>query len=249
MGNISWINGQTNILYWLVIFIAIIYVVFRLLRSRYGYGGIIGVLGNILGYFPTVVHEFGHVVGCKLFFGRVDDIVLVHTRKNQKTHGAYGYAVTYNKGRIARTVKTFLGYMFPPLVLLSIIYLNGVNKLTVVFIVLGLASVYLLVKTSNKLPVLLNLGMLSIMVYLLVSGGYLEGNISIILSIVVSVLLGLLLGETVFSMYNMVLLWLTKSDSWDGYLIKEYIYLPIIVSIFLWYIFTGYVLYLTYMIM
>ena len=132
---------------WVVIAVAVLYNVFKLINPH---KGVTGFFGNIMGYFPTIVHEFGHVIGCKLMFGRVDDIVLVHTRKNQQKGGAYGYAVTYNKGRIARTVKAFLGYVFPPLLLGLFIYLNSVNLVVVAFLILILGSLYLLVKTSNK---------------------------------------------------------------------------------------------------
>lgn len=225
-----------------ILAVGIIYITLKMYARP---KGLLGVVGNVMGYFPTIVHEFGHVIGCKAMLGRVDNIVLVHTRKNQERHGAYGYAVTYNQGRIARAFKTYLGYVFPPLVLFIFIYLNSVEMVSVAFLMIIIGSIYLIVKTSNKVPVMANMVVMGVITYLVTRGGLLEGYDLIIISIIFSMFIGLLLGETLFSMINMIKLLINKDTTWDGYVIKKAILMPVTLTILMWYVINGYLIYQT----
>lgn len=242
----DFLSGSVELSIVLIIVIGLLYVT---IKNVFKGKGILPFIGNIMGYFPTVVHEFGHVIGCKLMFGRVGDIVLLHTRKNQEIKGAYGYAVTYNKGRVARAFKAFLGYLAPPVLVYLIVYLNSVERVSVALIILLIGSLYLLIKTSNKLPVMVNMGVIGVITYVVLNEGILEGYGMVVVGITLSLLIGLLLGETVFSMINMWRMWWGNHTTWDGYVIKKEVLMPVILTIIAWYLSIGYILYLTIIIL
>lgn len=209
---------------YLIIAIGLLYVLLRFTHRR----GLLGTVGGIVGYIPTIIHELGHVLVCKLFLGKVEDIVIIHLRRNQEKRGAYGYAITYNKGKIASALKAFSGYLTPPFVLLGVLYLNSIERLYIALILALVVTLYIIYKTSNKIPVIISVLITTIVLVILTTNG-------LIVEDMVNVFLGLLLGEVLLTLIKLPKF--KNTGGWDGSFIREEVMIPQTVSILMWYIF------------
>src|SRR5699024_3653197 len=72
----------------------------------------------ILGYFPILIHEMGHVIANKLSGGKPKDLAVVWRRKERMETGRQGYAITGSKSGWNQFITTLFDYIMLPLMLI-----------------------------------------------------------------------------------------------------------------------------------
>lgn len=196
----------------------------------------------ILGFIPVLIHELGHALTARLTGGKVIDIHMIMTHREQTKQGAQGYAKTIPRNRLSAILMTFMGYIMPPLIFyLGIILI--LNKLSVIYLlILALGVLFYLSKTRQIFIPLLML------VIILFTGYDLSirstSMVNDVLNIGFNVILGLLLGEMVQSILITGKMCLSRNgSSWDGKTLFKLTFIPSFVWFFIWSGFSVFVIY------
>lgn len=193
-------------------------------------------------FFPVLIHELGHAITAQVIGGKVEDIRMVLTYRQQQATEKQGYAVTKANSKMKFVFITFFGYIAAPLMLYSGVYLAA-KDMTAIFLFLCILSLlFYFVKTTQKwIPIILIL-LVIYACYNLIYNDY--KPITISTSIVYNLLLGLLAGETIQSIIitTKVTFSRTKSE-WDGYAMQKLTFIPTYFWWLAWTLFSVYMLY------
>lgn len=226
------INNFSNVSFNIYILLAVALVFLILHKLRYL--PVLSTISIFFSFFPVLIHELGHAFAAQIIGGRVDDIRMVLSQKQQQESGKQGYAITRAKNKFQFMVITFFGYVAPPLMLFSGVYF-AYKDMTFIFLFLCIIFLvfYFAMTTQKWIPLIL-----------LIAVGYACYNIIIqhhslvtsSTSIIYNMLLGLLLGETVQSIIITTKTNFSKKPSeWDGSAMRS---LTLIPSTFWWLLWT-----------
>lgn len=192
------------------------------------------IISNILMFYPTLIHEFGHIISTKLLGGKVDDVVINLRTSEIKRTSSLGYALTANRNMFRQSISAFWGYPFP-MVMVFLFMVLLVNKWDMYWYgIMAIIFVYYTFKTSKKaFPIVIVIIMLSLM-YLTYTGRLNGIDFHPYVLTVPFILNGLLIGESLISMFNMFRL--MGNDGYDANAIKKYLYIPETITVLMWYI-------------
>lgn len=232
--SITILNGSVEVYSWLIIGLAVLYVILTFNRHKPRFGNI----SVWVGFYPTLVHEFGHIVVCKLLFGKVYDVVLKYTYRGVRETGVMGVVTFAHRNRLFEAIATYFGYVFPPLFVLLGLWLNSIGLFSIYLVINLIMVIYFVFKTSHVATTVMSFILAGVLVYF---REYL--NLDIIYVVLFNISLGFLLGEVLFSFKNMIEIYIYGSDGWDGRLIRNAIYIPITLTILSWFVLIGYLVY------
>lgn len=209
------------------------------------------ILKNIsilLGFIPVLTHELGHAMTARFTGGRVDDIHMILTHRNQTKTGAQGYAKTVPRNRLNAILTVFAGYLAPPLMFYLGVVLIAYHYSTIYIAILLFGTLFYLVHTRQIFIPLI------IMVFLLSTGYHLSmrqmGIPYNLINIFYNVILGLLLGEMIQSMLIIGRLILRGNRQfWDGKALFNLTLIPSVVWFCIWLFLTCFSIYQSYLLM
>lgn len=215
---------------YIMIITSILYFIIALYSQKRGRT----FIGNCILFFPTLIHEFGHVLSTKLLGGYISDVVINLRNSEIKRTSALGWAGTHNKNKLTQSISAFFGYPFPIIMFTLFIILLS-NKLTIIwYIIISLIFIYYTFKTSKKSLPLFIVILMGLLIYLTYSGKISNESLQPLILFIPYILNGMLLGETFISMYNMMRL--RNKEGYDALVIKNYIHIPQTLTIILWYV-------------
>lgn len=221
-------NVSLNI--YIICMIALCFLILHKLRNR----RILSTISVYFSFFPVLIHEIGHAFAAQIIGGRVDDIHMVLSHKQQQLTGKQGYATTRANSKFKFMVITFFGYVAPPLMLFSGVYL-AYKDMTFIFLFLCIIFlVFYFAMTKQKWIPLVLLLVVGYVCYNIVVQHY--SLVTISTSVIYNILLGLLLGETIQSIIITTKTNFSKNHSeWDGSAMKS---LTLIPTTFWWLLWT-----------
>lgn len=214
--------SNVNLNVYIITIVALLFLILFKLRHI----SVLSSISVIFSFFPVLIHELGHAFAAQIIGGRIDDIRMVLSHKQQQESGKQGYAVTRAKNKFQFIIITFFGYVAPPLMLFSGVYFAHKDM---TFIFLSLCIIFLVfyfVMTTQKWIPLILLMIVGYACYNIVIQHY--SMITSSTSIIYNVLLGLLLGETIQSIIITTKTnFSNKSTEWDGSAMRKLTFLPI----------------------
>lgn len=234
------ISSFSNV--FLNIYIVLITTIAFLILHKFRTIPIVRNISIATSFFPVLIHELGHAITAQIVGGKVEDIRMVLTYRQQQATEKQGYAVTKANSKMKFMFITFFGYIAAPLMLYSGIYLAA-KGMTAIFLFLCIISLlFYLVKTTQKWIPLILILLVVYACYNLIYNDY--KPITISTSIVYNLLLGLLAGETIQSIIitTKTTFSRTKKD-WDGYAMQRLTFIPVYFWWLIWTLFSMYVLY------
>lgn len=206
---------------WLVVSIAILFIVLHYLRRF----PIIRNISIAFSFIPVLIHELGHAITATLTRSTVSNIHITLTNYGLNKTSSQGFAQTAPRGWLSNILITFMGYVAPPIMFFLGFYFVEHDKSYVYIAILILMGLYYLIKTDQKwIPII-------ILVILFYSGFQLTSD-HLSTSVYVmhwgySVFLGLLLGEMVQSILITTQLTFKNHDTeWDGSALKDITLIP-----------------------
>lgn len=181
-----------------------------------------------LSYLPTLLHEFGHALGCQLTGGKVSDIVIVTRQSERRATSRNGYIISHTTTPWNRFATFIAGYLSPPSFLMIGVFCV-IHEWTLWFwVLMGLVFTYYLLKTSRKL--------FPLFVLILLFGGcyfffqYPDlVSLELISNGFIYILLGILLADTILCSYTITLIYFQGNKSWDGAMLSSLTKLPVLV--------------------
>lgn len=233
-------NSFSNV--FLNIYIILITAIIFLLLHKYRSIPIVRNISIAASFFPVLIHELGHAISAQLIGGKVEDIRMVLTYRQQQATEKQGYAITKANSKLKFAFIAFFGYIAAPLMLFSGVYLASKN-MTAVFLFLCIISLFFyLAKTTQKwIPFILIL-LVIYTCYNLIFDDY--KPIAISISIIYNLLLGLLAGETIQSIIITTKITFSRTKSeWDGYAMQKLTFIPTYFWWLVWTLFSIYTLY------
>lgn len=232
-----------NIMLWLIIITTILFLFVYRKSSK----GIFRPLSIIFGFIPVLTHELGHAITCTLTKGRVKDIHMVLSKKEQFETNTQGYALTQPTNRFGMVLTAFMGYITPPLTLLiGIICIENGWSIIFVSLLIGVTFYYFFM-SKQKLVSVIPLLLMILVLYNIYHGHITQLQLGI--DVVFNIYFGLLLGETIESIL------ITANANfkqhgivWDGSILRKMTFIPSTVWFCLWSSFSiftiGYIGYL-----
>lgn len=238
------INSFSNV--FLNIYIILITAVIFLLLHKFRTIPIVRNISIAASFFPVLIHELGHAITAQLVGGKVEDIRMVLTYRQQQATEKQGYAITKANSKLKFVFITFFGYIAAPLMLFSGVYLAS-KEMTAAFLFLCIISLFFyLAKTTQKwIPIILIL-LVIYTCYNLIYDDY--KPIAISISIIYNLLLGLLAGETIQSIIITTKIAFSRTRSeWDGSAMRKLTFIPVHFWWLVWTLFSVYMLYQSFM--
>lgn len=214
---------------WLVVTIAVIFIVLHYLRRF----PIIRNVSIAFSFIPVLIHELGHAITATLTRSTVSNIHITLTNYGLNKTSSQGFAQTAPRGWLSNILITFMGYVAPPIMFFLGFYFVEHDKSYVYIAILILMGLYYLIKTDQKwIPII-------ILVILFYSGFQLTSDhLSTSVHVMhwgYSVFLGLLLGEMIQSILITAQLTFKGSDTeWDGSALKDITLIPNFIWWFIW---------------
>ena len=237
-------NSFSNV--FLNLYIILITAIIFLLLHKFRTIPIVRNISIAASFFPVLIHELGHAITAQLVGGKVEDIRMVLTYRQQQATEKQGYAITKANSKLKFVFITFFGYIAAPLMLFSGVYLAA-KDMTAAFLFLCIISLFFyLAKTTQKwIPIILIL-LVIYSCYNLIYDGYEPITISI--SIIYNLLLGLLAGETIQSIIITTKIAFSRTKTeWDGSAMRKLTFVPVYFWWLVWTLFSIYMLYQSFM--
>lgn len=237
-------NSFSNV--FLNLYIILITAIIFLLLHKFRTIPIVRNISIAASFFPVLIHELGHAITAQLVGGKVEDIRMVLTYRQQQATEKQGYAITKANSKLKFVFITFFGYIAAPLMLFSGVYLAA-KDMTAAFLFLCIISLFFyLAKTTQKwIPIILIL-LVIYSCYNLIYDGYEPITISI--SIIYNLLLGLLAGETIQSIIITTKIAFSRTKTeWDGSAMRKLTFIPVYFWWLVWTLFSIYMLYQSFM--
>ena len=218
-----------HILLWVVVLTTFIFLFMHHKRDK----PILKNISIMLGFLPVLTHELGHALMCSFTRGRVDDIHMVLTAKHQQNTQTQGFAVTAPKNRLSAVLTGFFGYIFPPLIFLSGVWLITKGYSIVFISILVLMMCYYFIKTKQKYIAIVPFGLMIYALYEIFMGHHQYMQMGI--DVVISIYLGLLLGEVIQSIVITAQVnFKINYQEWDGSMLRRLTGIPATVWFCLW---------------
>lgn len=195
---------------------------------------ILSLIDIILGYFPILIHEMGHVIANKLSGGKPKDLVVVWRRKERMETGRQGYAVTGSKSRLNQFITTLFGYIMPPIMLILGVWLKHHTFGPIFLIILLIMFLFYVILTSKKFIPSIILVIIAVALYEVLSAPNIH-DFGQIITYIYHISLGTLLGEVAQSSITIFLLTFSRSrQEWDGSQLKQLTKIPTIFFSVIW---------------
>lgn len=226
----NFLSEPINLSLTTITIIALIYVFVHHRRQQ----PILSLIDIILGYFPILVHEMGHVIANKLSGGKPKDLVVVWRRKERMETGRQGYAVTGSKSRLNQFITTLFGYIMPPIMLILGVWLKHHTFGPIFLIILLIMFLFYVILTSKKFIPSIILVIIAVALYEVLSAPNIH-DFGQIITYIYHISLGTLLGEVAQSSITIFLLTFSRSrQEWDGSQLKQLTKIPTIFFSVIW---------------
>lgn len=213
-----------------IVFIALIYVFVHHRRQQ----PLMSLIDIILGYFPILIHEMGHVVANKLSGGKPKDLVVVWRRRERLETGRQGYAITGSKSSWNQFITTLFGYLMPPIMLILGVWLKHHTFGPVFLILLILMFLYYVLLTSKKFIPTIILIVMAVALYEVTTAPNIH-NFGQITTYIYHLSLGTLLGEVAQSSITIFLLTFSRGhQEWDGSQLRQLTKIPTLFFSIVW---------------
>lgn len=229
---------QVNISIGILIIAMIFTIVIYYLRNI----PIMTTINNLLGFFPTLIHELGHALICSITFGKVNDIRVILLNSNKKKKGANGYAEMSHKLWIGEVLTAIAGYVFPSFIILALVYFTIQHQLIIFFILFAVLMLYYLIKTRQKLVAI------TVILILFASSLNLmevnEESLIMIIEIIINSFLGVMIAHIIISIITRFnLTFLNHNEDWDGGQLKKLTFIPQSLWCIAWFVFDIIIIY------
>ncbi|MCD8825034.1 M50 family metallopeptidase [Mammaliicoccus sciuri] len=226
----NFLSEPINLSLTTITIIALIYVFVHHRRQQ----PILSLIDIILGYFPILIHEMGHVIANKLSGGKPKDLVVVWRRKERMETGRQGYAVTGSKSRLNQFITTLFGYIMPPIMLILGVWLKHHTFGPIFLIILLIMFLFYVILTSKKFIPSIILVIIAVALYEVLSTPNIH-DFGQIITYIYHISLGTLLGEVAQSSITIFLLTFSRSrQEWDGSQLKQLTKIPTIFFSVIW---------------
>lgn len=226
----NFLSEPINLSLTMITIIALIYVFVHHRRQQ----PILSLIDIILGYFPILIHEMGHVIANKLSGGKPKDLVVVWRRKERMETGRQGYAVTGSKSRLNQFITTLFGYIMPPIMLILGVWLKHHTFGPIFLIILLIMFLFYVILTSKKFIPSIILVIIALALYEVLSVPNIH-DFGQIITYIYHISLGTLLGEVAQSSITIFLLTFSRSrQEWDGSQLKQLTKIPTIFFSVIW---------------
>ncbi|NGX76879.1 M50 family metallopeptidase [Staphylococcus sciuri] len=226
----NFLSEPINLSLTMITIIALIYVFVHHRRQQ----PILSLIDIILGYFPILIHEMGHVIANKLSGGKPKDLVVVWRRKERMETGRQGYAVTGSKSRLNQFITTLFGYIMPPIMLILGVWLKHHTFGPIFLIILLIMFLFYVILTSKKFIPSIILVIIAVALYEVLSAPNIH-DFGQIITYIYHISLGTLLGEVAQSSITIFLLIFSRSrQEWDGSQLKQLTKIPTIFFSVIW---------------
>ncbi|WP_159314921.1 M50 family metallopeptidase [Mammaliicoccus sciuri] len=226
----NFLSEPINLSLTTITIIALIYVFVHHRRQQ----PILSLIDIILGYFPILIHEMGHVIANKLSGGKPKDLVVVWRRKERMETGRQGYAVTGSKSRLNQFITTLFGYIMPPIMLILGVWLKHHTFGPIFLIILLIMFLFYVILTSKKFIPSIILVIITVALYEVLSAPNIH-DFGQIITYIYHISLGTLLGEVAQSSITIFLLTFSRSrQEWDGSQLKQLTKIPTIFFSVIW---------------
>lgn len=226
----NFLSEPINLSLTTITIIALIYVFVHHRRQQ----PILSLIDIILGYFPILIHEMGHVIANKLSGGKPKDLVVVWRRKERMETGRQGYAVTGSKSRLNQFITTLFGYIMPPIMLILGVWLKHHTFGPIFLIILLIMFLFYVILTSRKFITSIILVIIAVALYEVLSAPNIH-DFGQIITYIYHISLGTLLGEVAQSSITIFLLTFSRSrQEWDGSQLKQLTKIPTIFFSVIW---------------
>lgn len=215
----------------IIIVTAIVFLFFH----RHSQNKLLKIISIILGFIPVLIHEIGHAVTTTVTGGKVKNIYMVLTPKGQEETQSQGYALSLPKNRMSAIAITFMGYIFPPAMFMTGVFLVYHDLSLIFILILVLFTLYYFWHTSQKwIPIILFF-ILGYTIYGIFTQS-IELNFSwYTVHFLYNFILGLVLGEIIQSIITTTQIQFTKNgQEWDGKSLKRMTLIPSIVWFMIW---------------
>ncbi|PTJ62679.1 M50 family metallopeptidase [Mammaliicoccus sciuri] len=226
----NFLSEPINLSLTMITIIALIYVFVHHRRQQ----PILSLIDIILGYFPILIHEMGHVIANKLSGGKPKDLVVVWRRKERMETGRQGYAVTGSKSRLNQFITTLFGYIMPPIMLILGVWLKYHTFGPIFLIILLIMFLFYVILTSKKFIPSIILVVIAVALYEVLSAPNIH-DFGQIITYIYYISLGTLLGEVAQSSITIFLLTFSRSrQEWDGSQLRQLTKIPTIFFSVIW---------------
>lgn len=226
----NFLSEPINLSLTMITIIALIYVFVHHRRQQ----PILSLIDIILGYFPILIHEMGHVIANKLSGGKPKDLVVVWRRKERMETGRQGYAVTGSKSRLNQFITTLFGYIMPPIMLILGVWLKHHTFGPIFLIILLIMFLFYVILTSRKFIPSIILVIIAVALYEVLSAPNIH-DFGQIITYIYHISLGTLLGEVAQSSITILLLTFSRSrQEWDGSQLRQLTKIPTIFFSVIW---------------
>nr|WP_263314805.1 M50 family metallopeptidase [Mammaliicoccus sp. Marseille-Q6498] len=214
----------------IIICIALIYVFVHHRRQH----SILSMIDIILGYFPILIHEMGHVLANKLSGGKPKDLVVVWRRRERLETGRQGYAITGSKSGFNQFITTLFGYIMPPLMLIIGVWMKHHTYGPIFLILLLIMFLYYVILTSKKFIPSIILIVIAVALYEVMTAPNIH-DFGQITTYIYHLSLGTLLGEVAQSSITIFLLTFSRGrQEWDGSQLKQITRIPTFIFSIIW---------------
>lgn len=169
---------------------------------------------HVIRFIPVLFHEFGHAFACQLTGGKVHDIVIVASRKEQQQTNRSGYAITETKPGMNTFITLISGYLMTPAILFIAILCLMYGAVILFWIMLMLIYIYYFVKTSRKvLPLMM-------LILFIGTSYFLKTYYPMIRFELVSYLyhfiIAILFADLIITLRTITLVYFQGNINWDG---------------------------------
>lgn len=241
----NFLSEPLNLSLTVIVMIALLYVFVHHRRHN----PILSLIDIILGYFPILIHEMGHVIANKLSGGKPKDLVVVWRRKERVETGRQGYAITGSKSRLNQFFTTLFGYIMPPLMLMIGVWMKHHTFGPVFIIILLIMFLFYVMITSKKFIPIIILAVIICALYEIMSAPNVH-DFAQITTYIYHLSLGTLLGEVAQSSITIFLLTFSRDrNEWDGSQLRQLTKIPTICFSTLWIVINVYAVMYTFTIL
>lgn len=226
----NFLSEPINLSLSMITIIALIYVFVHHRRQH----PILSIIDIILGYFPILIHEMGHVIANKLSGGKPKDLVVVWRRKERMETGRQGYAITGSKSRLNQFITTLFGYFMPAIMLILGVWLKHHTFGPIFLIILLIMFLFYVILTSKKFIPSIILVMIAAALYEVLSAPNIH-DFGQMINYIYHISLGTLLGEVAQSSITIFLLTFSRSrQEWDGSQLRQLTKIPTVFFSVIW---------------
>lgn len=198
-------------------------------------------LNLLLSFIPTLTHEMGHAIIAQLTGSKLVNVKMILTLHERDKTGALGFAQIEFKNWLSKVLSAFCGYIAPPLMFLTGIYLLS-HQYSIVFVLLFIIMIinWFIHSSQKWVTLLIIIGMIALNIY--------PDLTQMPLEIILNIILGLLLGESIRSIFTTMQVNFKDKTGWDGSALKSSTLIPSTIWFFIWSVFSLSCIYVSFLI-